>query len=363
MSTQIIAWILSFLSFFMVWNSSGQPNSIPETRVSPFGDELPPDKYKLWPTEEFALGSPRHCLSPKAFEAFYALKGIIDGGSKTEGLLVLHKGRLIYENYAEGWDKDTPHWVASVTKSVTATLVGIAIYEGHIGSIKDKVLDYFPEAEDLIPAGDSKRDMTIEHLLTMTSGLWMETQEEWDGFFAEDQTDSALYAFLLPQKAAPGETYYYDSAVSSILLGIVAQAAKRDLLEYAWDRLFTPLGISSVVWDTAADGLPFGGFGIEMTPRDMLRLGYLYLNYGRWDDRQIFDPVWAAQAGPRAMSTRAYGHSFWNNELLPFFGFYEADGMYGQFISIYPKWDLVVVRTGDRGQLEEIWDGVLGLFQ
>lgn len=347
---KIWAFLLSFLSFFAFWNPNAQPNRIPETRSYTAEVE---DKYGIWPTEEFTVGTASP-LSSVAFEALYTVKGLIDGGLITESLLVLHKGKLIYENYEKIWDDKIPHAMHSVTKSVAATLVGIAIHEGKIGSIQDKVIDYFPDA--VIAAGqERKRDMTIEHLLTMTSGIVCTTDEDWGTYYADDMEDSALWAFELPQSYDPGTQYVYDNVAPTIMLGIVARATGCDVLDYAQEKLFGPLGMTSVRWETTADGMPCGGFGIWMVPRDMLRFGYLYLNYGRWEDAQIFSPEWAAQAAPRSTTPNAYGHTFWNNEVLPFFGFYEADGAYGQFISVYPSLDLVVVRTGREGTVRELF--------
>jgi len=349
---KFIASIVSILYLFLIpFNPKAQPNNIPETRRAPIAGELmdmtlQEDRYGVWPTEKMTPGGAPWWFSKKLLQALYTSKGLWDGGVHTDGLLVLYKGKMIYENYADGWDQEKPHAMHSVTKSVVSALVGIAIGEGHIGSIQDKVIDYLDDA--VIPAGqESKNDMTIEHLLTMTSGILCETEEEWDGFF-ESQTDSALYAFLLPQKKAPGKKYMYDNVAPSILLGIIERAAKRDALDYAQEKLFGPLGMTSVEWETAADGLPFGGFGISMTPRDMARFGYLYLNYGRWEDTQIIPGDYVARSRSRSINPSGYGYMFWNNEAFPlsFTNAYEADGAYGQFISIYPFADMVVVRTG-----------------
>ena len=111
--------------------------------------------------------------------------------------------------------------------------------------------------------------------------------------------------------------------------------------------------MTSVIWDTAKDGASYGGFGISMTPRDMARFGYLYLNYGRWEDKQIVPAEWVAQSPPRSKSLKAYGRLFWNIELTPFDQSYEANGTFGQLICIYPETDTVVVRTGDLAPLFE----------
>jgi len=354
MSTQITAWILSFLSFFAFWNPNAQPNNIPETRT--YVGEAP-DQYGAWPAEDFETGcvSP---LAPAALEAWYFLSSL--PGTTTESLLIMHKGKLVYERYADDWDRDTPHYMASVTKSVVSALVGIAIGEGKIGGVGDKVVDYFPEAKKLPGWQESKADMTIEHLLTMTSGILAESDEEWDGFFAEDQKDSALYGFLLPQKTAPGAKYAYDNIAPSILLGIVERATGQKLLKYAQKKLFKPLGMTSVGWDTAADGLPFGGFGISMPPRDMLRFGYLYLNNGRWEDKQIIPADYVAVTPPRSKAREAYGYMFWNYKPLPFDKSYKASGAYGQEIVMLPEWDIVIARTADANWLDRTWNDFQG---
>jgi len=354
MPTQMIAWILSILSFFAFWSPNAQPNNIPETRT--YVGEVP-DQYGIWPTQEFTQGKMGPVV-PAVLETRYALNSLTS--ANTDSMLILHRGKLVYERYADGWDRDTPHFMASVTKSVTSALVGIAIGEGKIKGVDQMVLDFFPEAVQLPGWQDSKRDMTIEHLLTMTSGILTESNEEWDGFFAQGQKDSALYAFLLPQKNAPGKKYAYENVAPSILLGIVARATKRDALAYAKEKLFGPLGMTSVEWDTAADGLPFGAFGISMTPRDMLRFGYLYLNHGRWEDRQIIPADYVSVTPPRSKAKKAYGYMFWNFPMLPFDSSFEANGAYGQYIEILPEWDMVIVRTASQNCFDRAWEALQG---
>ena len=358
---KILAWLMSVFSVFAVWNLQAQPNNIPETRSSPYGSSMPPDKYSTWPTAKFETGKLPFGLSPKVQKGIIELKGLLIGGSKTDSLLILHKGKIVHEQYYNGYDANTVHKQFSITKSVMSALIGIAIGEGHIGSVNDKVIDYFPEA--VIPAGhESKKKMTIEHLLTMTSGLdtdacWnaffnnggLETSPWEDTLFPKNIKDSALWAFELPQKHAPGTKYHYDSVAPSILGGIIERATGRKLLDYAQEKLFGPLGMTSVIWDKASDGLPLGGFGISMTPRDMARFGYLYLNYGRWEDKQIIPADFVAITPPRSKSIMAYGYLFWNHSLAPFSNYYEANGINGQLIIIKPSRDIVVVRTGKAG--------------
>jgi len=348
MFTKTIAWILSFLSFFAFWSPNAQPNNIPETRT--YVGEVP-DKYGIWPTEEFDTSPGPWWLRGLALDLVVELYKLRTGtDTSNDSLLILHKGKLVCERYANGWDQDTPHYMASVTKSVTSALVGVAIGDGLITGVDQKVLEFFPEAIGLPGWEESKRDMTVEHLLTMTSGILSESDEDWDGFFAEDQEDSALYAFLRPQKAKPGEKFAYENIAPSILLGIIDRKTG-DVLKYAREKLFGPLGMSSVEWDTAADGLPYAGWGLFLTPRDMAKFGYLYLNEGCWEGVQLVPAQWVADSAPRSKRLMGYGYLWWTAMLSPLSSACEARGYYGQFITVHPKKDLVIVRTGSPGRL------------
>jgi len=345
MSTKIIAAILSFLSFFAFWNPSAQPNCIPETRA--YEGEVP-DRYGVWPTAEFETASIPLGLYSPALEAVMMYKGIRNVNLFNDSVLVLYKGKLVYEHYARGWDADTPHYMASVTKSVVSALVGIAIGEGKIGGVGQKVLDFYPEAAGLPGWQESKADMTVEHLLTMTSGLPDDryaTDYKW-----WEAEDTGLASFLAPQVTAPGETFAYNTGTGMQTLAcLVSRAVGKNLFEYAKEKLFGPLGMASAAWDAPADGRNYGGLGLHMTPRDMLRFGYLYLNLGRWEDKQVIPAWWVAQSGPLGKGRHSYGRLFWNYDLQPFDNSYEAEGAMGQYICILPGQDTVIVRTGSAG--------------
>ncbi|MDR2687120.1 MAG: beta-lactamase family protein [Oscillospiraceae bacterium] len=346
MPTKVIALLLGFLSFFAFWSPNAQPNSIPETRS--YVGEVP-DKYGVWPTEGFEEGPMPWWFVPPVAKAAYPFQRFINGNVFSDSVLVLHRGKLAYEYYADGWDKDTRHQMYSVTKSIVSALVGVAIGEGKIQGVGQKVADFYPDA-DIAPGQESKRDMTIEHLLTHTSGLPGDGDRESMDYDWWDAPDSGVAAFGHPQLAAPGEVFSYSSGAGMQALAcLVSRAVGRNLFEYAKEKLFAPLGMDSVRWDAAADGNTYGGFGLSMTPRDMLRFGYLYLNQGRWEDRQIIPADFVALTPPRSKAAQAYGYLFWNTSLLPFDNSYEASGSFGQFIAVMPEWDAVIVRTGSIG--------------
>jgi len=347
MSTKIFAWLLSLLSLFASWSPAAQPKHLPETPSSA--------QYTIWPAEEFTEGKIFPVI-PAFLEAWYAVFKDMDLGSVTDSLLILHHGKLVYERYGKGWDEDTAHPMYSVTKAVLSALVGIAIGEGKIESVEQKVIDFYPDAV-IAPGQECKLDMTIEHLLTMTSGLPGDNEPEDSEWW--EATDSGKAAFETAQPAAPGERFAYSSGSScQTLAGLIRRAVGKDLLEYAKEKLFIPLGMDSVIWGTAADGLPFGGFGIEMTPRDMLRFGYLYLNNGRWEDEQIIPEAYVAATPPKSKEKSAYGYLFWNFPLLPNDNSFEANGAWGQQIEILPEYDMVIVRTGTQSRFNLFLHGI-----
>jgi len=348
MSTRIIAIIMSFLSFFAFWSPNAQPNDIPETRT--YHGEVP-DKYGIWPTEDFETGPRPSWFIPALYHIMSPFQRPVNGNVFSDSILVLHKGKLVYEYYADGWNKDKPHQMYSVTKSMLSTLVGIAIGEGLIEGVNQKVIDFYPDAV-IAPGQESKRDMTIEHLLTHTSGLPGDGDREAMEYNWWDADDSGLAAFEIPQLAAPGKVHSYSSGAGCQTLAcLISRAVDMNLFDYAKEKLFGPLGMTSVEWDCAADGNTYGGFGLSMTSRDMLRYGYLYLNYGRWDDKQILPASFVAVTPPRSKAAQAYGYLFWNNPLSPFDDSYEASGSFGQIITVMPDKDTVIVRTGTIGPI------------
>ena len=370
---------MGIFGFFL----AGQPGILPETRG--FTGETQ-DKYGIWPAtaETFPTAETTFWLSPKLLEAYYDLCGATNLGTKTTSLVVLHRGRILYEYYTEpalvtakngdmglllnfnGVEKDILRPLRSGSKSFVSAVVGIAIGEGYIGSVSDRVIDYFPGAA--IPAGqESKRDMTIEHLLNMTSGLPGDFDPisfiDEDAFEQLHETDVPLMLFTqIPQKYNPGQAYNYSTLAVDILAGAVSRAVGMPFLEYADEKLFKPLGITEYFWDTYSDGSAKAGAELSLSTHGMLRFGYLYLNNGRWGDQQVIPAGWVAQTPPQGISPRAYNRLFWQTPFLPGYG---AGGAYGQCIDIIPALDLVIVRTGMPGPFDEAvmkvggWLGVL----
>ena len=274
------------------------------------------------------------------------------GIGRLRSLLVVKDGLLIAEEYFGGASVETLHDVRSVTKSVVATLTGIAIDEGHIASLDDPIDLYLDPA--VAPLTTEQRAITVRHLLNMTGGF------EWDetgggGDYAAWITSGEHIGFLLdrPLETPPGSAFRYNSAAVH-LLGVVVASAVDEPLEVFADRvLFSPLGVTTVAWEGLSGGFVNGGAGIDLRARDLLRFGQLYLQDGVSGDGDVLPHGWVGAATQPAFTWRAsygaldsytYGRLWWISESQPETA-YLAWGYGGQFIYVVPDLELVVVAT------------------
>ena len=340
----VFALLASAVSYDIYCNTShpkdgsrGVIDQSPDTRTAGYDGALPPDKYGVWPTGEFTLDSAG------------VRKGYLDwllrqSSKETDSFAVLRRGVLAYERYNGEMTPDTPHFLASCTKGVISVLTGIAVKEGYIEGPDQKVIDFYPEAQI---DDERKRDMTVEHLLTMTCGLAKGQQDKDDpAAWWNDEHDSGLAALRLPLAARPGEVFLYHGACYQVLTGVLARATGRSVQDYAQQVLFGPLGVTTAQWECAADGSPFAAGGLSLSTRDMLRFGYLLLNEGRWEDREIVSADWIVQSRAKNNKPNGVGRMFWNDRWNPGLDCYEMRGAQGQFICVYPTLDMVVARTG-----------------
>ena len=275
-------------------------------------------------------------------------------------LLIVRNGYVVLDAYFFPFQEGQVHDAASVTKSITATLIGVAIGEHKLSSVSQPVLSLFPGRK--IGNRDRRKErMTIEHLLTMTSGLDCHVEHAEITLRQMDQSKDAVQFMLdLPMVAEPGNKFEYCSGGMHLLSGIISQAAGSNALEFARRELFQPLGIKDAIWPSDPQGLSHGWGDLHLQPRDMAKIGYLWLRQGRWESRQIVPREWM-QAASLAHShpnfgSGEYGYGFWvyPTRNPPVF---EALGRGGQRISVLPARNLVVVFTG--GEFEP---GDIGKF-
>ncbi len=270
-----------------------------------------------------------------------------------ESLLVIRHGYLVSESYWGFSGQETTHELFSVTKSFVATLVGIAIDQGYIGSVDLPAVSLLPPAEYANP-DPAKDQMTLENLLTMTAGLgWVEGDA---GYLAlSTQADWARYMLDLPITDPPGSRFLYCSGCSHVLSAIIQNQTGQNTLDFAAANLFEPLGITQFSWRTSSNGIPIGGWGLQLTPRDMAKLGYLYLHEGQWDGQQVISASYISAATRKHIPADYeldYGYQWWINPRL---NAYIALGRAGQTILVAPAEDVIVVTTASGVDHDEIF--------
>jgi CubicO group peptidase (beta-lactamase class C family) len=282
-------------------------------------------------------------------------------------VLVASNGCLALEAYFNGAQRETLHDVRSVAKSVTGTLVGIALHDGAIASLDAPVLGFFGEARAQPSPGAAapQAPITLRHLLEMRSGLdaddwWDNPQSLGTESRMEASPDRTAFALAVPAVAPPGARWQYSS-VNTLLLGrVVALATQRDLEAHAREKLFAPLGFGRYEWrrDSRGEIVPQGNLAVRA--RDLLKFGLLFEGKGRWQGRRLVPEAWIVEA-TRARSElpsdaatglgrlyKGYGYHWWTGEEPTRSGatpFYFASGNGGQRLFIVPRWRLVVVVT------------------
>ena len=298
-------------------------------------------------------------------------------------LLIYSQGKLVLEEYFSGykfqwdapahrgelvaWDQSMSHRIMSDTKSITSACIGIAIEHGFINSVDQSIFDYLPEHQHLMK--DGKEQITIEHLLTMTSGLdWYEWNAPYSSqenpiigiwFSEKDPVSFILEADL---KYSPGTHYSYYGGHQILLGEIIRHATGMAIDQFSEKYLFEPLGISNANWAVRFEnGVIEAAGGLELKSRDMLKIGITFLNNGVWKGQQIIAPEWvAASARPykennsikvpgEGPDRKGYSYSWWidkidfgNKEIHAF----HAGGWGGQKIIVIPELQSVIVFTG-----------------
>ncbi len=279
-------------------------------------------------------------------------------------LLIVRDGRLVYETYSNGQDAASLNEIRSVTKSVTSMLAGIAQARGELGGPDVSLSQVAPTLFAGSQHAD-KQKLTLRELLMMRSGV------QWDDITAEKliaangvpaylQQDIVGVALDQPMVHKPGTTWNYSTLDTQLAAALLESATGRSLKEYAAERLFAPLGISTFDWQSDRVGHTVGGGQLRLTARDMAKLGYLYLNRGTWDGRQLVPPDWVRQTTtPQATGVYSatgqtipidwYGMGWWTWKPQLFGGqrAIAARGYGGQGIILLPDQDMIIVTTAD----------------
>jgi CubicO group peptidase (beta-lactamase class C family) len=277
---------------------------------------------------------------------FTAAVAAAESMPRMHSLLVSWHGSLVLERYFHGKTRNDNANLKSASKSVISALVGIAIGRGLIEGVDEPIADFFPSTRP----GErlaSKGKITIGNLLSMQAGLETTSNRNYGAWvLSSDWVEAALeQPFVEP----PGTRMIYSTGNTHLLSAILAKAAGKSTLEFAREALSRPLGFELDPWPRGPKGIYFGGNDMEMTPRQMLAFGRLYLNGGRAGARRVVPAEWiAASLEPRVESTREegryYGYGWWIRDFAGFNSPF-AWGYGGQFIVLVPDLDLVVVAT------------------
>jgi len=307
-----------------------------------------------WPTKEWTVSTPQaEGLDPAVLADLADY--LATPAFQTDSMLVVRHGRIVAEAYASPVHAGLRHDLRSVTKSVVATVVGTAIQEGRIASTEQRALAFFPEH----PASGARQDaLTLRHLLDMTSGIaWREWpyNAESDALKLWAAPDWTRFILARDFSSAPGERFQYMAAAPHLLSVILTRSGGENAAEYARHRLFKVLGITDFAWRSDPQGHSVGESTLRLAPRDMARIGLLYLRDGRWDGEQLLPPGWTealfAQPGIRHSlpdSPPTYRSLWWTDTSVPYAA---AIGRHGQYIILLPRQDLMLVvtsKTADR---------------
>jgi CubicO group peptidase (beta-lactamase class C family) len=285
--------------------------------------------------------------------ALLALDGRIRS-VRIDACLVWQRGSLVYSYFRNPQEERELHKVNSVTKSVLSVLVGIALGRRDLGTLDASVAEYFPEAPP------DKRPVTLKHLLGMTPGFEWQEAGAWGSLPPPSEQNPNWIRFILERKMVepPGKRMVYNSGCSHLLSAILQKATGMTASEYAGRYLFAPLGIDCWRWPSDAEGISIGGFGLLLRPADLLKLGRLMLEDGRWEGNQVVPAAWIRESTlPRLPASGRdgwYGYHWWiygkSSEGPASPRVYYAQGFAGQFLIVVPEAQLAVVFTGDLGK-------------
>jgi CubicO group peptidase (beta-lactamase class C family) len=284
------------------------------------------------------------------------------GGNEFHSFMFLRHGKVIAEGWWSPYRPDLKHTMYSCSKSFTATAVGFAIKENKL-NLTDKVITFFPgRLPDTV--GTFLSELTIKDLLTMSVGQDPDPTRKI--ILEEDWIKSFL---ALPIVNKPGSKFLYNSMASYMLSAIVQKVTGQRVLDYLTPRLFNPLGIHGIDWETDSQGINTGGWGLRLKTEDLAKFGQLFLQEGKWKRKRVLPKSWVKEASsakiiqhPEYSQERrdssdweqGYGYQMWRGRNNSFRG----DGAFGQFILVIPDKDAVIAITSETDDMQSILNNV-----
>ena len=313
---------------------------------------------------------------------FELLKKLIHDGTfkEVDSIMVVKAGKILIEEYFNGFDRNTLHEIRSATKSIGSALVGIAIDQKYVSGIHDTLYSYFQKRKPFKNWDGRKNDITIEHVLNMTTGFDsndMKNSSEGNETRLIEAPDLIQFMLDLPMINDPGKQWAYSTGTAHLIGAIIENASDLSVQEFAKTFLFEPLNINRYKWNTSG-GIAHTGGGFWMLPLDMAKFGQLYLNEGYWKGQKIISKGWIDQSIKNNISVEKnlkdlglgfltevaddLGHGFlwWKRTFhansRPFSAI-AAQGNGENYIFVFPDEELVVVLTGS------MYNSIAGLAQ
>lgn len=332
-----------------------------------------------WPTTGWRKEEPEKLgFDPTKLSAAVAFTA---PNANTQAVLVIRHGYVAAEVYSRGFSATTQHESYSMAKSVSSGLVGIALAEGKLASLDDKVCSAYPAQWDCAASADPRSRISIDHALNLTTGLdWREDWRSSAMGMPNDAFSLAVLDSVLGKKSAlePGMKKRYSTGDPALLSGVLQKATGMTALQYAKQKIFDVIGTPGIRWNSDLAGRTTTYAGMQATAVEYAKYGYLYLNHGKWDGKQVVPAEWVDRSTQAKNACDDWNQYLWHvnppvrlgkqdpncDSLycppvsfadLPPDAFF-AEGVYGQFMFIVPSADLVVVRLGeDTGGLEH-WE-------
>lgn len=274
----------------------------------------------------------------------------VKGIARVSSFILFQGDSVVSEYFARGSARNKPINIKSASKSILNALVAIALRRGDLENLDTPISTYLPGYYQGIPENDSRREITIRHLLTLSSGLPSTSIYNYGAWVSSK--DWTAYSLNQRPVARPGTRFIYSTGDTHLLAAVLTRATGTSLRTYAQRHLFDPLGVEIGGWDRDPQGVYFGGNNLALAPEALLRFGRLYLNGGVYEGTRVMSAEWIAQSWtPRFFNSsfnarHDYGYLWWHAR----FGGHStwfAWGYGGQFLFVIPSLEAVVVLTGD----------------
>jgi CubicO group peptidase (beta-lactamase class C family) len=296
------------------------------------------------------------------------LDGVKRSKHELHSFMLVRHGKVIAEGWWSPYAPEVNHTMYSMSKSFTSSAVGFAVTEGKL-RVEDRVVSFFPKDRPE-QVSENLAALRVKDLLTMSVG---DAKEPTQDMVKEENWVKTFLA--APITHPPGSTFMYNSGATYMLSAIVQQVTGQKIVDYLQPRLFGPLGIEGVTWETCPRGINVGGWGLNIRTEGLAKFGQLYLQKGLWQGRQILPSAWVEEATtfkiqqpapanpgrPNAQNDwlQGYCYQFWRSTHRA----YRGDGAFGQFTIVMPEQDAVLAMTSEsnnmQGELDLVWEHLL----